>query len=101
MANNTEDEELRGKVSDQLANLMVKASLEKLKGDGDIIEKGRHYISMHNEELSVIMQLFQQEANRQKVELLDSLVNEWEVHEVIKVPMAIIEAERNKLRENK
>ena len=71
MTNNTEDVELRGKLSDQLANLIVKASLEKLNGDGDILKKGRRYISMHNEELWVIMHLIQQEANRQVIKELE------------------------------
>ena len=99
MANNTEGVELQNKVSDQLVNLMLKASLEKLKGDGDIIEKGRRFISMHNEELLVIMQLFQQEANRQKLELLDRLDKETERCQ--DGCWVSIEAERNKLKESK
>lgn len=100
--NNTEDVELRDKVSDQLANLMVKASLEKLKGDGDILEKGRHYISMHNEELSVIMQLFQQEANKQKLALLERIIKssdelEWEKCDWLRIPVSAIQKEKEKL----
>lgn len=53
-------EELRSKISDNLANLMVKASLQKLDS-GDILASGRKFIEMHNEELSDILLLINQE----------------------------------------
>ena len=61
MANNTSDDELRKKISDLMADLMVDVSLKKLnKFDGGPIEKGRQYIASHNDRLSLIMQLIKQ-----------------------------------------
>lgn len=56
-SNQAKDDELQSKISDQLANLMVKASIGKLNGKGDLIEQGKKYIAMHSAELKVIMAL--------------------------------------------
>lgn len=69
------DEELRSKVSDMLANLMIEASLKKLSGKGDLIEQGRRYIAEHNETLNTITSLIAARERKAVEKAQDSFLN--------------------------
>lgn len=69
MTNQASEDELRAVVSDILANLMIKSSLQKLDKHTDLMTSGRKYIAMHNEELSTILHLIRTE----KLKLLAEL----------------------------
>lgn len=98
MANNTEDLELRKLIGERVGMFT-----------GVILRDNPNYEMPTNDALDLcddILTLIQQEANRQKAELLDEIYSERDTHladtgcsdEVGYIPQSVIEAERNKLR---
>lgn len=76
--NQASEDELRAVVSDMLANLMIKSSLQKLDKHTDLITSGRKYIAMHNEELSTILALIRTEKLKLLAEVRERVVGEYE-----------------------
>ena len=76
MSNQASEDELRGVVSDMLANLMIKSSLQKLDKHTDLITSGRKYIAMHNEELNNILELIRTEKLKLLSEVRERVVGE-------------------------
>ena len=75
-ANQASEDELRAIVSDILANLMIKSSLQKLDKHTDLITSGKKYIAMHNEELNTILALIRTEKLKLLEEVRERVVGE-------------------------
>ena len=102
--NPTNEQELRGQISNLMADLMVEAKLIGLSNRQNMLKQGYCYISAHNGQLNDIMVLIQAHTNAEIAKVLDRLHTQADYYgsntiPEQAIPIKALEAEQAKLKE--